>query len=223
MTAIRFETADRLSLEGELRQPEGTTRGAAVLCHPLPEGGGSKDHPLLWAIRNDLAGNRGLVVLGFNYRGVMGSEGTRSGRVSGSGVDELKDVAAAVARVREEADGPLVLIGWSFGANVALRYTVESGGVAALALIGIPLNGSAPSLPDLPTRDYLRDFAAPVLLVVGEADPFSPVPGVRSLARRIPSADVLVLPDTDHFFRGREREVAEAIGGFVDGVLGQDG
>lgn len=190
-----------------------------MLCHPLPEGGGSKDHPLLWAVRNDLAGNRGLVVLGFNFRGVMGSEGTRSGRVTGSGIDELEDVAAAVARVHEEADGPTMLVGWSFGANIALRYALDNGGVAALALIGVPLNGSAPSLPDLPAREALRDFQAPVLIVVGEADPFSPVPAVRSLARRFPNGETLVLPNTDHFFGGREREVADAIGEFVNRAL----
>ena len=50
-------------------------RGVAVLCHPHPRHGGSKDHPLLWAIRNDLAASRGVAVLGFNFRGRDGVAG----------------------------------------------------------------------------------------------------------------------------------------------------
>ena len=72
--AIRFETSDGLSLEGEIRTPDGEPRGSAVICHPHPLGGGSKDHPILWAMRNELA-RRGFAVISFNFRGVMGSEG----------------------------------------------------------------------------------------------------------------------------------------------------
>jgi hypothetical protein len=217
VTAIRFQTADGLSLEGELRFPDEPTRGTAVICHPDPRDGGSKDHPLLWAIRNDLAGRRGLVVLGFNFRGVMGSEGTHA-----EGVDEVQDVAAAVARVRLEAEGPTVLVGWSFGAHVALRYALAEGEIGGLALIGLPLEFVGRPLPPLPTREELRDFATPTLLLVGEADPFCPVPALRSLARKIRGAETVALPDTDHFFPRREGEAARVVGEFVDRVLGKD-
>lgn len=214
MTAIRFHTADGLSLVGELRLPDGPVRGTAVLCHPHPEHGGSKDHPILWAVRNDLAANRGLAVLAFNFRGVMGSEGTFAG-----GLEELRDVAAAVERAREEADGPTVLVGWSFGAHVALRHALADQRVAAAALIGMPLGEAGIALPTLPSRQELGGLAAPVLLVSGAADPISPVPDVRALAARIRGAEVLVVPDTDHFFWRRERELARAVGGFVDRAL----
>ena len=68
MDALRFSAEDGVSLEGELRLPDGHTRGSAVVCHPHPEHGGSKDHLLLWAIRNELVA-RGLAVLSFNFRG----------------------------------------------------------------------------------------------------------------------------------------------------------
>ena len=95
MEQVTFTTEDGVRLEGELRLPEGDPRGSAVLCHPHPRHGGRKDHPLLWAIRNELAGNRGLAVLGFNFRGVMGSAGTYGG-----GRDEVRDVRAAIGHVR---------------------------------------------------------------------------------------------------------------------------
>src|SRR5207253_4368040 len=58
---LTFRAPDGVELEGELREPDGEPRGSAVICHPHPLQGGSKDHPLLWAIRNELA-RRGLTV-----------------------------------------------------------------------------------------------------------------------------------------------------------------
>ena len=213
MSDVRFETADGLSLQGELRAADGTPRGTAVLCHPHPEHGGSKDHPILWAIRNDLAAHRGLTVLAFNFRGVMGSEGEH-----GAGEAELADVAAAVERVREETDGPTVLIGWSFGAWVALRHAVTDPRIAALALVAFPIGKSSERRP-LPELGNLEQLSAPTLLVAGDDDPICPIDGMRNLAGWISNAESLVLGDTDHFFGRRERELAEKIGGWVDRVL----
>jgi alpha/beta superfamily hydrolase len=184
-----------------------------VLCHPHPQYGGSKDHPLLWAIRNDLS-SRGLWVLSFNFRGIMGSEGEHTG-----GIDEVEDARAAVDRVLEEASGPTFVAGWSFGANVALREAAQDERVGALALVGMPLAESPVALPEIPDRDRLSEFGRPVLLIAGEADQFCPVPELRALARRIQGAVVLVVAGTDHFFWKHEREVAERIGAFAEGAL----
>jgi len=210
--AIRFETADGCLLEGEIRTPEGPARGTAVIAHPHPLHGGSKDHPLLWNIRNDLAG-RGLVVLSFNFRGVMGSSGSHD-----NGVGELVDLRTAVGRVREEAEGPTAVAGWSFGGNVALREAVDDDRVGALALVGFPVNDPL-GLPEPPGREQLAALDRPVLFVSGEADQFSPVPDLQRLARRLPRGEVEVVRDTDHFFWKREREVAKLIGDFVERSL----
>ena len=88
---MTFTTDDGVRLEGDLRLPDGPARGSAVICHPHPKHGGSKDHPILWALRNELAGARGLATLVFNFRGVMGSEGTYGG-----GHHETQDARAAI-------------------------------------------------------------------------------------------------------------------------------
>ena len=54
MEAITLETEDGLKLEGEVHVLDQPPLGSAVICHPHPQYGGSKDHPLLWAIRIDL-------------------------------------------------------------------------------------------------------------------------------------------------------------------------
>ncbi|HUG88105.1 MAG TPA: alpha/beta fold hydrolase [Actinomycetota bacterium] len=213
MTATTFRTEDGLTLEGDLREPEGAPRGTAVICHPHPEHGGSKDHPLLWAIRNELA-KRGWLVLSFNFRGVMGSEGEHTG-----GEKETEDVKAAIDRVRGEADGPTVLVGWSFGANVAIRHAMTDPRVVAVALVGLPLGFDPVPVVELPDDEALRAWDVPVLLVTGDDDAICPVPEVLELSGRIPNADVRVLEGAGHFFRRREREPAEAVADFFDEVL----
>lgn len=215
MATVGFRTSDGVLLEGELREPEGTPRGTAVLCHAHPSFGGSKDHPVLWAIRNHLAARMGLLVLAFNFRGTMGSKGTHGG-----GDAELADVDAAVGRVRAEAAGPTVLVGWSFGANVALRHAVRDERVAALALVALPAGpGAVTDLPPPPPAKDLARLAVPVLFVAGSLDRLTSVNDLQALADRIPRADLLLLPGTGHYFERREAELAGHIGDFVGTVV----
>ena len=208
-------TSDGLSLEAEIRMPEGSPpRASAVICHPHPLGGGSKDHPILWAIRNDLA-RRGFAVLSFNFRGVMGSEGS-----FGGGEAEVEDVRAAVDTVRSKAEGPTFVAAWSFGAMVALKESVIDDRVAALALVGVPVGESIDvPRPDLPSSEQLANLGRPVLFCVGEADQFAPLPEFKRFVKQVPGAELTVFENTDHFFWRRERELAERIGAFAEGTL----
>ncbi len=215
MTAIRFTTEDRVSLEAELRVPEDPV-GAAVVCHAHPRHGGSKDHPILWALRTELSA-RAFCVLGFNFRGVMGSAGSYGG-----GRTEVRDVGAAIDRVLRETNRPLLVCGWSFGANVALREAVADDRVAALALIGLPLEPRDVELPDVPSASELRTLRRPVLLLAGEGDVYAPRPRLEALATQLPSAEVAIVPGTDHFLWRREKEAAGVVGTFAARALGLD-
>lgn len=216
MEPLTFTTEDGVRLEGEVRMPDGARRGGVVLCHPHPRHGGSKDHPVLWAIRNELAGNHGLAVLGFNFRGVMGSAGTYGG-----GRDELHDVAAAIGEIRGRVgpDLPTIIVGWSFGANVALRAAIDDRRVAAVALVGLPLAPNDLSLPPLPDATDLRGFRRPVLLLAGEHDAFAPPPMLETYAEAFPDAEAHIVAGTDHYFWRREREAASIVGAFAERVL----
>ena len=216
MEPVTFSAEDGVRLEGELRLPDGPARGAATICHPHPRHGGSKDHPILWAIRNELA-HRGFAVLSFNFRGVMGSGGT-----FGGGRDEVRDVRAAISRVCDEAPTvPTVVFGWSFGANVALREALDDERVAALALVGLPLRPGEVELPALPRGTELRGFRAPVLVVSGERDEYCPPDELRIMATEFRRARIEILAGTDHYLWRREREAAALIGDFVDGAISQ--
>ena len=209
MEAVRFGTEDGVSLEGEIRRPETPPLGSAVICHAHPRHGGSKDHPILWALRNDLA-SRGFVVLAFNFRGTMRSAGTY-----GAGHAETRDVDAAIGRVREEAAGPTLVCGWSFGANVALREALTDDRAGALALIGLPLEPADVEIPPTPGPSELRVFARPILLLAGEGDVYCPPPRLEALGGTMPKAEVVIVPGTDHFLWHREKAVAETVGSFA--------
>jgi uncharacterized protein len=212
--AVRVTTEDGLLLQAELRLPEGGAPvGSAAVCHAHPRMGGSKDHPVLWALRAELT-QRGFAVVAFNFRSVMGSPGE-----FGGGVEEVRDVRAAVDTVRRSADGPTLVCGWSFGAHVALREALQDDRVAGLALLGLPVGESSLELPPLPSREALRAFDRPVLFVAGEADQFCTPPDLRSFARQFPRSSVVVLPNTDHFFWKHERTAAEAVGGLASALV----
>jgi alpha/beta superfamily hydrolase len=211
MEPIRFATEDHVSLEGELRLPDREPVGSAVICHPHPRHGGSKDHPILWAIRNELA-HRGFVVVGFNFRGVMGSGGSYGG-----GRDELRDVRAAIGVARERAGAaPTIVCGWSFGASVALREALDDDRVGALALIGIPLDPKDVELPALPAPTELRTLAQPVLLIAGERDEYCAPDRLGEFGAAFPASEVVIVKDTDHYFWRRERELASIVGAFAE-------
>ena len=213
MNPVSFTTEDGVRLEGEVRMPDGDSAGAAVICHPHPRHGGSKDHPLLWAIRNELAAAHALGVLAFNFRGVMGSAGTYGG-----GRDELRDLRAAVGFVQrligEEAF--TVVVGWSFGASVALREALDDRRVSALTLVGMPLEPRDLALPPVPDSIDLRRFKRPACLIAGEHDEYCPPDALRAFGHAFANAEVTIVPGTDHYFWRREREAATAIGHFAD-------
>jgi hypothetical protein len=209
---VTFRTDDAVRLEGELRLPDEAPRGSAVICHAHPRHGGSKDHPILWSVRNELAGKRGLATLVFNFRGTMGSGGS-----FGGGLDELKDVRAAVGFVRERSEGPTLVFGWSFGASVALREAFEDRRVSALALFGIPLRPNDLQMPPLPDAAELRRSKRPVLLLAGEHDEYCPADELRTYGEGV--ADVVIIEGTDHYLWRHEREAATIVGDFADRVM----
>lgn len=215
MEAVAFSTDDGVRLEGELRLPHGSPRGSAAICHPHPKHGGSKDHPILWALRNELAGTRGLAVLAFNFRGVMGSDGSYGG-----GREETRDASAAITRVREEApDMPTIVCGWSFGASVALREALHDPRVAALALIGMPLQPNDLSLPPVPQAAELRGLRRPVLVLAGDNDAYCPLEDAQGFTTSLADGRLHVVEGADHYLWRREREAAAVVGVFIDEVL----
>jgi pimeloyl-ACP methyl ester carboxylesterase len=119
--------------------------------------------------------------------------------------------------VRERADGPTLVFGWSFGASVALREAFDDERTSALALFGAPLRPNDLQLPPMPTATELRLLKRPLLLLAGANDEYCPVDELRAYGEDV--AEVTIVNGTDHYLWRREREAAAIVGEFADRVL----
>ena len=216
MDQVTFTTEDGIRLEGELRMPDGAPRGAP------------------WSVTPTLstAGGRTIRCSG---RSATTSPPPADSRSSGSTsaaswiVGHLRGRPRRAPRHARRDRGspvalgaqgpPTVVVGWSFGASVALREALDDARVSALALVGIPLRPGDVEMPPLPDRTDLRLFARPAMLLAGEHDRYAPPEDLRAYGALFPQAEVVVVPGTDHYFWRREREAASVVGAFADRVL----
>ena len=148
---------------------------------------------------------RGLAALRFNFRGVGASSGEH-----GHGRTEGDDVRAAVGALAAQWPvRPLVLCGWSFGADVSLSVTdVDIDGWVAIA----------PPLLVLPTDELTAAAGAddrPTLLLVPEHDQFRPPESARDATRDWTATTVATVPGADHFLAGRTDLLATLVTDFV--------
>ena len=225
---LTFPSGD-LILEGLFHRPRAVPYPAAVVCHPHPLYGGDMHNYVVTALCQALA-ESGIAALRFNYRGVGGSEGK-----FGDGVGERADAAAALAHLRhlaEVAPGKVGIIGYSFGAAVAL--VAADRDVAAvdqdkMGIIGYSFGAmialaaadervaavAAISPPSL--GQGVRDLAVrcPTLLISGEQDEFAPPASLSALATTIgPHCQMSVVRGADHFWCGYEKELAQVVAQF---------
>lgn len=204
-------TSSGLRLEGVLHQAVG--RGpwpGVVLCHPHPLYGGDMHNSLIVAVAEALH-TRGFCVLRFNFRGTGASEGVHS-----HGVDEVEDASEALialGMVPGIDNGRLGIMGYSFGAGVALEVACQPGMVQAVAAVAPP--GYALNHP------AAAHTPVPKLFVCGDQDHIVPPEQFQFLARRwADPKEVHVLEGIDHFFVGAERQVALLVGDFFVRWLG---
>ena len=194
-------TSDGLTLEAEWAEAEGAAHAVAVLCHPHPQYGGTMRSIVTSALFDGLP-RAGVSCLRFNFRGVEGSEGAYS-----EGRDEPRDIVAAIDAVAD-AGLPIILVGWSFGADMAL--TIDDARIAAWV-------GIAPPLRFRPGSDYaaVADDARPKLLVLAAHDEFRAPPEIESEVAQWRATSTQVIAGASHFFVGRTEAVVDSVRRFV--------
>jgi alpha/beta superfamily hydrolase len=177
----------------------------AVLCHPHPQYGGTMRSVVISALFTALP-VRGISCLRFNFRGVEGSEGE-----STAGREEPLDVLAALDAASERAAGrgPLVLIGWSFGADMAL--TIDDTRIAGWTAIAPPLRFRGASEYEAVGAD-----PRPKLLILAAHDEFRAPPEIEEATRQWNASRIEIVPGASHFFIGRTERVVMLAGAFVD-------
>lgn len=182
-------------LAGDLRLPE-RPRAGAVVCHPHPAYGGDRHNTVVDAVHRAL-GAAGVASLRFDFR-------RRARAATGEGVAERADVVAALHRLAAAVGDavPLFLVGYSFGADVALAVGDDrhQGWVA----VAPPFRFSGPPRPG-------EGDPRPVLVVAAEHDQFAPPPWVARATRAWPDLTVEAVPMADHFLAGATAQVAQLV------------
>jgi uncharacterized protein len=207
----RIKSSGGLHLEAELdRSPE--PRAGLIICHAHPGMQGTMNSPLLLAIRDALT-DRDWSVLRFNFRGVGGSEGE-----FGDGVEEVDDALAAVRFVRaEHPDAPIAILGWSFGAAVAMRAAARDAEIEACVAIApslVPKPGISRGVPA--PRELGLD--APLLIVCGANDDVTP-PGDARMWAAEAGAIFEEIGAANHFFWAKYEPLITAVTRFLDDAV----
>ncbi|MCW2549935.1 MAG: alpha/beta hydrolase [Mycobacterium sp.] len=207
---LRLETADGLTLVGELALPLDRSPIATLLClHPLPTQGGSMDSHLLRKAAWRLPALAGFAVLRINTRGTESPEGRSEGAFD-DGESERFDVAAAIEYADFNDLPSPWLVGWSFGTDLVLRYGCDPV-VRGAVLISPPLRFSTGD--DL---DAWARFGRPLTAIVPEFDDYLQPEEARKRFARVPQARVVAIPGAYHLFVGRTEDAFDAL---VDAVL----
>ena len=194
-------TTERLLIDGpagrievDINDPGVERRGIALIAHPNPVQGGTKDNKVVTTLAKTFFA-LGYAVLRPNFRGVGASTGTHDG-----GIGETEDLLAVLALARERWGGalPVLLAGFSFGSYVQSRVARR---VAAERLVLV-----APAVNRFPA-----ETVPPGTLVIhGEHDDVVPLASVLEWARpqRLP---VVVVPGGEHFFHGRLTDLSQIV------------
>jgi hypothetical protein len=174
---------------------------ATVVCHPHTLMGGNMDNRLVVGLCLALAA-AGWAALRFDFRGAGDSAGSFD-----EGEGERDDVKGAVdfLWVQPEIDPDvLAVIGYSFGAGVALHHAARDRRLGRMA--GIALVKQHYGDP------FLDDDSRPKLFVVGGDDPWAPAKALRQYVERLrPPKRLHVVPGADHLFSGQVSEVTSAV------------
>lgn len=201
MRSATLRTSDGLDLEAEWSDAD-TPVATIVLCHPHPQYGGTMRSLVISALFEGLP-PLGYSCLRFNFRGVEHSEGAWD-----EGRSEIFDVRAALDAAKESPSGPLVVVGWSFGGDMALA--VDDPALAGWIGIAPPLRFGT-----------IRDDAAvgadprPKLFILGSNDEFRAPADVAHDIRAWENTSVEVIAGASHFFVGRTDRVVDLAADFV--------
>jgi alpha/beta superfamily hydrolase len=180
-------------IETDVNDPESNRRGLALIAHPNPLQGGTKDNKVVTTLAKAFYA-LGYIAARPNFRGVGATQGSHD-----EGRGEADDLLAVAAHLkREYGELPLVLAGFSFGSFVqtlvAKRLKAER-----LVLVGPAVN-----------RFPAETVPADTLVIHGEHDDVVPLAAVLDWARP-QDLPIVVVPGGEHFFHGRLNSLSDIV------------
>ncbi|MBA3334515.1 MAG: alpha/beta fold hydrolase, partial [Acidobacteria bacterium] len=184
-----------------LKGPAGEIRGAALVCHPHPLGGGTMHNKVVYRAAAGLL-EAGLVTLRFNFRGVGSSTGEHD-----DGRGEMRDVKDALQYLTENyPDQPITLAGFSFGSRVGTEIALDDERITRLISLGTPV--------DKYDFSFLKDCRKPILFVHGDTDEFGSLKSLNSLVAQVAEntdTKLIVFENCGHFFDKHLEELKNTV------------
>ncbi len=204
-------SVENTSFDGPAGQLEGLLESmrdsapvaSAVICHPHPVHGGTMHNKVVHTLARAFIGQR-FSVLRFNFRGTGQSEGEYD-----EGRGELLDALAAIRWMRERGrDLPVWLAGFSFGAAIAIRASLETepeGLISVAPAVSRFIDNTHPQ-PDCPW-----------LIIHGDQDEVVDIDETVEWVNKLePGPELTVFRDTTHFFHGKLVLLRQAVEKFVE-------
>ena len=193
---LTLETNDNLKLVAELATPvQNESKAVLLTLHPLPTHGGFMDSHILRKAANRLPALADLSVLRFNTRGTTSPQGTSEGSF-GDGIDEERDLEAALEFLKSRNLGPVWLVGWSFGTELAIKYGFDKD-IAGAILLSPPLRRSG-------EQDLVKWVGSGrrLIALIPEHDEYlAPAAALERFAV-IPEAEVIPVDGAKHLWVG---------------------
>ncbi|HTQ37182.1 MAG TPA: alpha/beta hydrolase [Steroidobacteraceae bacterium] len=199
--------AGRIEAVVELPQQVAQPAAFMVVCHPHPLHGGTMGNKVVTTLART-AHELGAATIRFNFRGVGASEGSFD-----QGRGEIRDALTAAAHGRHLwPDARLWLAGFSFGGVVALRASTTHGVGRVEKLLTV-----APALAShYAAAREIQVPHCPWLVIQGEDDEVVDPKLVMEWTQALqPPPQVVLLPETGHFFHGALNTLQERAGSFL--------
>jgi len=195
-TAYVVETEDGIKLIAEVAKPLNPSRGALLMCHPNPTGGGMMDSHVYKKAANRLPALADLTIVRFNTRGTSSEQGTSTGEY-GATKSEKFDVEAMVAFCLDQLQlQNLWVVGWSFGTEISLKWAKDER-IKGLILLSPPLMYTTES-----ELKFWAEDGRPIIALVPEEDEYLKPEAARKKFAVIPQIEIVDGKGMKHLWLG---------------------
>ncbi|MCS7280529.1 MAG: hypothetical protein NZ583_02720 [Desulfobacterota bacterium] len=198
MSIERVWIESEYPLEGVLTY--GSKDLGVIICHPHPLYGGSMRNNVVFALERGFL-ELNFTTLKFNFRGVEKSGGSYD-----DGRGEEKDLFSAIEFLESKLNpsAKLVLAGYSFGAWICAKVSIQKDKVSDLLLVSYPFS--------VYEKEPVMRFKKRIYFLCGSMDEISPVSQNMEVYQSLPQPEKsITILETDHFYIGMEREIVDFV------------
>lgn len=189
-------TDDGIELVVEVAAPLNPSRGALLMCHPNPTGGGMMDSHVYKKAANRLPALADLTIVRFNTRGTASEQGSSTGTYDQTKL-EKHDVEAMVKYCLDELKlENLWVVGWSFGTELTLKYARDSR-IKGIILLSPPMMYTTAE-----ELTFWAEDGRPVIALVPEHDEYLSPAAAKEKFAAIPQIEIIEGVNMKHLWLG---------------------